>query len=148
PELVHDRLRIRRPFVREGFLRARGLSRQQRGAEAFVPVGWDQALDLVATEIRRVKAEFGNESIYGGSYGWASAGRFHHSPSVLKRFLGLAGGYVDKLGNHSFGAALHIMPYVIGRSDIAHQATPWPLIIENTRLMVMFGGAHPKNAQI
>src|SRR5262249_39633300 len=83
PELVHDRLRIRQPFVREGFLRARGRSRQARGAEPFVPIGWDQALDLVATEIRRVKAEFGNEAIYGGSYGWASAGRFHHSPSVL-----------------------------------------------------------------
>src|SRR5262249_16141546 len=58
------------------------------------------------------------------------------------------GGYVDKLGNHSFGAALHIMPYVIGRADIPHQAMPWPLIVENTRLLVMFGGGHPKNAQI
>jgi hypothetical protein len=32
------------------------------------------ALDLVARELRSVKARCGNEAIYGGSYGWASAG--------------------------------------------------------------------------
>src|SRR5262249_57871649 len=106
------------------------------------------ALNLVEEELRRVTTSFGNESIYGGSYGWASAGRLHHSPSVLKRFLGMSGGYVDKLGNHSFGAALHIMPYVIGRADIPHQAMPWPLIVGDTRPLVMFGGAHPKNSPI
>ena len=98
--------------------------------------------------MRRVKTRFGHEAIYGGSYGWASAGRLHHSPSVLKRFLGQYGGYVDKLGNHSYGAALHIMPYVIGRSDITSQAVAWPTILKNTRLIVMFGGAHLKNTQI
>ena len=67
---------------------------------------------------------------------------------MLKRFLGLHGGYVDKLGNHSFGAALHIMPYVIGSGDITHMVMPWPLIEENTRLIVMFGGGNLKNAQI
>ena len=62
--------------------------------------------------------------------------------------LGLHGGYVDKLGNHSFGAALHIMPYVIGRGDIARLTVAWPSIVENTRLVVMFGGANLKNTQI
>jgi biotin/methionine sulfoxide reductase len=148
PELAFSSHRIDQPYVREGFLRHRGASRSDRGCEAFVPISWDDALALVGDELLRVKATFGNEAIYGGSYGWASAGRLHHSPSVLKRFLGLHGGYVDKLGNHSFGAAMHIMPYVTGRGDINEQAMPWPLIVEHTRLMVMFGGAHLKNTQI
>ncbi len=147
PELVHSDLRVAKPHVREGYLRSREKSRAQRGSERFVEVTWDDALTLVKQEIRRV-TEFGNEAIYGGSYGWASAGRFHHSPSVLKRFLGLNGGYVDKLGNHSFGAAMHIAPYVIGRADIPHINMPWPLIVQHTRLMVLFGGAHLKNTQI
>jgi len=148
PEIVRSDLRIDRPYVRAGFLRHREKSRHLRGGDQFVAVTWDAALRLVAQELDRVTTTFGNESIYGGSYGWASAGRLHHSPSVLKRFLGLNGGYVDKLGNHSFGAALHIMPYVIGRADIPRQAMPWPLIVEHTRLLVMFGGGHPKNSQI
>jgi biotin/methionine sulfoxide reductase len=148
PEMVRSELRIDRPYVREAFLRHRGNSGHLRGRDRFVAVSWDEALALVADELSRVKQCYGNTAIYGGSYGWASAGRFHHSPSVLKRFLGLNGGYVDKLGNHSFGAALHIMPYVIGRADIAQQAMPWPLIVEHTRLLVLFGGAHLKNSQI
>jgi biotin/methionine sulfoxide reductase len=148
PEMVRSQLRVERPFVREGYLRDRNNSRALRGRDRFVEVTWDRALSLIENELRRVKTEFGNEAIYGGSYGWASAGRLHHSPSVLKRFLGLHGGYVDKLGNHSFGAALHIAPYVIGRADIPNLAMPWPLIVEHTRLMVLFGGAHLKNTQI
>jgi biotin/methionine sulfoxide reductase len=148
PEMVRSDLRIDRPHVREGYLRHRGAGPHNRGGEPFVPVDWKTALDLIEQELLRVKTEFGNEAIYGGSYGWASAGRLHHSPSVLKRFLGLFGGYVDKLGNHSFGAALGIMPYVLGRADVPAMVTPWPEIVANSKLVVMFGGAHAKNTQI
>lgn len=146
PEIVRGPLRIDQPYVRAGYLRHR--NGRGRGGDAFVPVGWDQALDLVADELARVKAEHGNEAIYGGSYGWASAGRLHHGPSVLKRFLGLHGGYVDKRGNHSFGAALGIMPYILGRSDITNLVASWPEVMASTELMVMFGGAALKNTQL
>lgn len=148
PQMVRSPLRIDRPYVRSGYLKRREASRAGRGCEPFVPVSWDTALDLVEQGLRRVKADFGNEAIYGGSYGWASAGRLHHSPSVLKRFLGLFGGYVDKRGNHSFGAAMHIMPYVVGSSDVTSMVVPWEHIAEHTELVVMFGGAHVKNMQL
>lgn len=146
PETVRSPLRITQPHVRTGYLQRERT--RKRGGEAFVPVGWDEALDLVAGELARVKSRFGNEAIYGGSYGWASAGRLHHSPSVLKRFLGLHGGYVDKRGNHSFGAALQITPYILGRSDITEMVVPWPDLVASAELVVMFGGASLKNTQI
>lgn len=148
PETVRDRLRIDRPYVRAGYLRSGTASRANRGAEAFVPVTWDRALDLVTHSLLAAREAGGNESLYGGSYGWASAGRLHHSPSVLKRFLGLFGGYTDKSGNHSFGAALGVMPYVLGRTDINRLVVPWAEVVANTRLLVMFGGAPLKNTQI
>ena len=149
PELVRSSLRIDQPYVRTSYLEL-GFegSRGKRGAEPFVPVSWDAALTMIERELLRVRRDYGNESIYGGSYGWASAGRLHHSPSVLKRFLGLFGGYVDKLGNHSFGAALGLLPYVLGTSDVTGMVTPWPTILSDTRLFVLFGGAHIKNTQI
>ncbi|WP_175774430.1 molybdopterin-dependent oxidoreductase [Burkholderia anthina] len=146
PEIVRGPLRIDRPYVRAGYLRSR--NRDRRGGDTFVPVSWDDALRLVADELARVRSEHGNEAIYGGSYGWASAGRFHHGPSVLKRLLGLHGGYVDKRGNHSFGAALGVMPYILGRADITNLVPSWPDVIESTGLMVMFGGAATKNTQL
>ncbi|UZE50693.1 molybdopterin-dependent oxidoreductase [Rhodopseudomonas sp. P2A-2r] len=148
PETVRHELRIERPHVRESYLRHREKAPRNRGGEAFVPVSWEVALDLIEDELRRVKDRYGNEAIYGGSYGWASAGRLHHSPSVLKRFLGLHGGYVDKAGNHSFGAAAHIMPYVIGDRDVPSQSVPFSEMIEHTKLFIMFGGTALKNSQI
>jgi biotin/methionine sulfoxide reductase len=146
PDVVRSPLRIEQPHVRAGYL-ARSKTRM-RGGEPFVAVSWDEALDLIATELQRIKAQHGCEAIYGGCYGWASAGRLHHSPSVLKRFLGLHGGYVDKRGNHSFGAALQIAPYVLGRSDITEMVVPWCDVVAHAELVVMFGGASLKNAQI
>ncbi len=149
PAIVRGALRIARPAVREGYLRrGPGATSADRGRERFVEVSWDEALDLVAAELRRVRGEHGHEAVYGGSYGWASAGRMHNAPLLVKRFLGLGGGFTDKLGNHSFGAAMTIMPYVVGRGDVPNLASDWRAIVGHTELFVMFGGAHPKNLQL
>lgn len=147
PAIVRGATRIARPAVRAGYLR-NGPGPAARGSEPFVEVSWDRALALIAAELERVREKHGDASVYGGSYGWASAGRLHHSPSLVKRFLGLGGGFTDKLGNHSFGAALGIMPHVIGSSAIPQMTSDWPSIAAHTRLMVMFGGAPSKNMQI
>ncbi len=98
------RLRVRRPAVRKGWLDNGPGSTSSRASEPFVEVEWSVAADLVAAEIRRVVASHGNEAIFGGSYGWASAGRFHHAQSQLHRFLNQAGGYVRHVNSYSNGA--------------------------------------------
>ena len=80
------KLRVLRPSVRKSWLeKGPGARPDLRGREPFVEVGWDEALDLVAGEIARVKRLHGNASIFGGSYGWSSAGR-----SIMRRarFIG------------------------------------------------------------
>ena len=82
PAMVHSSLRVARPAVREGWLRNPGHSDgSRRGREPFVEVGWDEALRLVAGELARVRAGHGATAIFGGSYGWASAGRSGRQPS-------------------------------------------------------------------
>ncbi|HEX9016148.1 MAG TPA: molybdopterin-dependent oxidoreductase, partial [Chloroflexota bacterium] len=53
---------------------------------------WDEALDIVSSEIKRIKASYGNRAIYapGGS--------------EIQRTLGLYGGYVENYGSTSRGA--------------------------------------------
>ena len=104
--------RILRPAVRRGWREGRGGA--GRGQDAFVEVGWDEALDLAAGELARVKAEHGNASIYGGSYGWGSAGRFHHPQGLLHRFLNFHGGYTASVNSYSCAAMEVILPHVIG----------------------------------
>ena len=144
-----DHLRIPQPMVRAGFLHEGAASRERRGREPFIPVSWDEANALVASEMRRVIAASGNEAIFGGSYGWASAGRFNHAQSQLHRFLNCAGGYVRSVNTHSYAAAEVLLPHVIGGLDgLAVHHSPWSDIVANTRLLVMFGGMPLKNTQV
>src|SRR5207237_4516829 len=51
-----ERLRVRRPAVRKSWLeQGPGAFPERRGAEPFVEIPWDEALDLVAGEVTRVK---------------------------------------------------------------------------------------------
>lgn len=142
--------RILRPSVRRSFLeRGHAAGGEGRGREPLVEVGWDEALALVAGELDRVRSHHGNGAIYGGSYGWASAGRFHHAQSQVHRFLNTIGGYTRSVQNYSFAAADTILPHVIGdRRGLASGHTPWRLLAGHAELIVMFGGASPKNAQV
>ncbi|MCD5978888.1 molybdopterin guanine dinucleotide-containing S/N-oxide reductase [Pseudomonas quasicaspiana] len=144
--------RIRRPAVRrtflEGQLEGQGGSPELRGQEPFVEVSWDVALELVAKELKRVKAEHGNQAIFGGSYGWGSAGRFHHAQSQLHRFLNGFGGYVASVDSYSLGAGRVLMPHIVGNMDwllAAH--TSWKNLAQHCELFVAFGGLPAKNAQ-
>jgi biotin/methionine sulfoxide reductase len=142
--------RIKAPMVRESWLRhGPGANSIARGTEPFVEVSWDTAEGLVADELRRVRDQFGNNSIYAGSYGWASAGRFHHAPSQLHRFLNCIGGYTSSVNTYSFAAAEVAVPHILGRyRHYLETTTPWKSIIANTELFVAFGGIPLKNGQI
>lgn len=140
--------RIRRPAIRRGWLTGdRGAARNE---DAFVEVPWDEALGFAASEIARVREQFGNGAIYGGSYGWASAGRFHHAQSQLRRFLNLAGGYVAARDTYSHAAGEVILPHITGMSNKQFEEglTSWPLIAQNCEILLAFGGISTRTAQI
>jgi biotin/methionine sulfoxide reductase len=149
PAAVHHRTRVPRPSIRRAWLETR--ERTGRGSGEFVALPWDEALDIAAAEIDRVRKQHGNEAIFGGSYGWGSAGRFHHTQSQLHRFLNCIGGYVASFGSYSTGCAQAIMPHVFGENFLTflyeHQAG-WQTIHEHTETLVMFGGVNPKNSQV
>lgn len=141
-------LRIKRPAVRKGWLD--GDKGRKRTSDSFVEVSWDRATGLVADELQRIIAAHGNGAIFGGSYGWASAGRFHHAQSQLKRFLNLIGGYTAQRNTYSHASSEVILPHIVGMSneDFLDHANSWPLIVENCSLLLAFGGISPRTAQI
>ncbi|MCB1969505.1 MAG: molybdopterin-dependent oxidoreductase [Geminicoccaceae bacterium] len=150
PELVHSHLRIDRPHVRRRFLeQGAAAGGEGRGSDEMVPVDWDTALDLVASEIARIHETFGPQAIFGGSYGWSSAGRFHHARTQVRRFLASAGGFTDQVGNYSWGAAHALLPHVLGSAEaVSGAATGWESIAGSTDTLVAFGGLNPKNWRV
>ncbi len=117
------RSRVARPSIRR---RSAG-----RGYDSYEEVGWDDALDLVAEALRDTRARYGDSAIFGGSYGWASAGRFHHAQSQLHRFLALGGGYTRSRNTYSFGASEVVLPHIAGKKGahgVLHQGADWPVV--------------------
>ncbi len=103
----------------------------------------------MAAEIARVRDAHGNQAIYAGSYGWASAGRFHHAQSQIHRFLNTIGGYTRSVQNYSYAAGDVILPHVIGTTrSLTNGQSTWDELAGHTRHIVMFGGMPHKNAQI
>ena len=151
PGAIDSPTRVRRPAVRRSFLDAatRHGSGHLRGRDAFVELPWDEALDLVAGELHRVRDRHGNAAIFGGSYGWSSAGRFHHAQSQLHRFLNGFGGHVYSKDSYSLGAGRVLLPHIVDSMDsLLQQHTSWDLLERHCELFVAFGGLPTRNAQV
>ncbi len=148
-ELLTSPLRIHRPAVRKGYLANGPASREQRGSDEFVELDWEEALDLAAKALRDTYDEFGPASVFGGSYGWSSAGRFHHAQSQIHRFLNCLGGYTASVNTYSHAAAEVLLPHIVGREDdIIYSGTTWPVIRDHTKLIVAFGGLPSVTGQV
>jgi biotin/methionine sulfoxide reductase len=149
PGIARHDTRVMRPAIRRGWLTGGPGPSSQRGRDEFVEVDWDTALDLVAAQLDRVRVESGNEAIFGGSYGWGSAGRFHHAQSQLHRFLNTIGGYTSSRNNYSFGTSQVLLPHVVGSSAaVLGYADSWATVREHTDLIVAFGGLPTKNLSV
>jgi len=146
---VYSPTRVQSPMVRAGYLKDKWQSdTSKRGSDEFVRVTWDEAFDLVASELQRVKKTYGNEAIHSGSKDWHDVGKLHSAPILLRRMLALHGGFVDNTGDFSVDAALAILPHVIGEIEVYSQQSAWPTVIENSDLVVLWGCDLLTNNQI
>ena len=148
-----SRARVAQPSVRRRWLEHGPGPDDRRGDpdDEYVELDWDTALDLAARELDRVRTEHGNEAIFGGSYGWASAGRFHHAQSQLHRFLNRIGGYTKSVNDYSRGASLVTIPHLIGAQglmDLRMRPVSWAHVAEHTDLLVSFGGLRRSNSWV
>ena len=100
PGALRHQARIAQPAIRRGWLERGPGPDDRRGRDDFVSVSWEQALDLLGGELARVRDTIGPGAVFGGSYGWSSAGRFHHAQSQVHRVLNVAlGGYVRSVNS-------------------------------------------------
>ena len=142
--------RVAQPMVRRGWLEDGPGADQRRGNDEYVAVSWEQAFELTSRELKRVGEQYGPEGIFGGSYGWSSAGRFHHAQSQVHRFLNTAlGGYVRSVNSYSSGTASVLLPHIVGdMMEIARRGVSWEEISQHSDVVLAFGGLALKNSQV
>lgn len=89
---VYSESRILYPMKREDFdPRSKDRKTTRRGKSGYVRISWDEALDIVAEEIRRVRREYGPPSIAATTGSHHMWGNLNYRFSSFSRFFDLLG---------------------------------------------------------
>ena len=105
----------------------------RRGEGRFERISWDEALDLVAGEMERVKAKYGNEALFV-PYGTGSYNQLNGSHTA-RRLMNLFGGCLGIYNSYSWGAINIATPTVYGTLVTGNQRQDWL----NSRYILMWG---------
>ncbi|UCV17775.1 molybdopterin-dependent oxidoreductase [Ferribacterium limneticum] len=95
--LVYSEKRILTPLRRVDFNPASSdRNTQNRGISEYVPISWDEALDIVASEIKRMKQTYGPGAIASAHSAHHQWGNLNYWVSAMLRFNNLVG--VTRMG--------------------------------------------------
>ena len=109
----------------------------KRGEGKFVRISWEEALDTIAGNLKRIVKDYGNEAVYiNYSSGIVGGNMTRSSPtaSPVMRLMNCYGGSLNQYGTYSTAQIACAMPYTYGSNDGNSTSD-----IENSKLVVMFG---------
>ncbi len=115
----------------------------ERGEGTFVRISWDEALDIVACEMKRIKKDHGNEAIFHVSYS-GNTGTLLHSQLAVVRLLNMFGGFTPTWGSASFWGGLFASEMTYGTLITGHTRDDLP----HARLIIMWGWNPAETIQI
>ncbi|MCW4011622.1 MAG: molybdopterin-dependent oxidoreductase [Candidatus Bathyarchaeota archaeon] len=121
----HAQDRLTKPLIRTG----------PRGSGEYKETTWDEALDYVASNLLKIREQYGPEAVLhlGGS--GASRGTLHNTKNTVVRFLSLYGGYTGRFFSYSTAATTYATPFVLGTNQAGVDADS----LENSKLIILWG---------
>jgi anaerobic dimethyl sulfoxide reductase subunit A len=127
-ERVHHPDRLTHPLRRTG----------PRGSGQFEPISWDEALDEVARQMRRVRDTYGPAAILDCSR-TGSLSALHGGRWIAQRLLHMFGGCTELWSNLSAEAEVFAVHQTYGAKAEYKSAGREPIDYVNSRLIVMWG---------
>jgi len=106
----------------------------EKGEGRFERISWDEALKIIARELRRVKDHYGNESILLASGGGYIAS-LHAGLRATSRLLSLFGGFTGHYGNVSSEGPIWAAQVSFGTPLASHSLED----LVNSNLILMWG---------
>jgi anaerobic dimethyl sulfoxide reductase subunit A len=105
----------------------------KRGEGKFVRVSWDEALDHMASEFRRIKGAYGNAAFYV-PYGTGSYNQTN-GRQTAERLMNLYGGSLGFYNSYSWACISAATPTVYGTTVTGNQRQDWL----NAKYILMWG---------
>jgi len=105
----------------------------KRGEGYFERISWEEALETVANEMRRVRDAYGNSALFV-PYGTGSYSQLNGSQTA-RRLMNLFGGCLGIWNSYSWGAINVATPTVYGTLTTGNQRQDWL----NARYILMWG---------
>jgi anaerobic dimethyl sulfoxide reductase subunit A len=117
--------RLKYPMKRKNWAPGGG-NKELRGQDEWVRISWDEAFDIVATELTRIKDQYGNTGIL-------------ELGSGLRSTLRMIGGAVSSWGSTSWGTWLDSGP-IVGLGDgLSFTSNNDRLDMRKSQLIVLWG---------
>jgi DmsA/YnfE family anaerobic dimethyl sulfoxide reductase A subunit len=123
-DVVNSPDRLTRPLKRIG----------QRGEGKFEPITWEEAIETITSQIKRITGRYGPESIFlMDSFG--NMGALHGTQRAGRRFFSLLGEFTTWCGNTSLEAAHFASSVTLGNSCTGNSHNS----LLHSRLIIMWG---------
>lgn len=114
--------RLKYPMKRKNWEPGGG-KKELRGRDEWVRISWEEALDIVASEVKRIISEYGNKAILGSS-----------------PIINALGGGVGTWGQSSYGAWPETIQAMTGTPSTDISGSNDRMDYRHTKLAVLFGG--------
>ncbi len=124
--------RLKYPMKRKNWEPGGG-KRELRGRDEWVRISWDEALDSIASEIKRIKETYGNAAIMKGGYSNSYTKGFSEPTKMLWNY----GGLIEPWGITSAGSWQNAGMFANGSGSYIYTNDRFDLA--NAQLIVMWG---------
>ena len=105
----------------------------KRGSGKFKRITWEQAVNEIASEIKRVGEEYGPQARYV-NYAWG-VNALIQPMKLAKRLLALDGGFLDFYNSYSTACTSYATPYTYGTAETGNSLEDWA----NSELIILWG---------
>ncbi len=114
-----------------------------RGTSKYVRISWEEAIELIVNELKRIKAAYGMEAVLSQSDGHGEGKAIHTAHGSANKLLALLGGYTMQMRNTdswegwAWGAKHAWGMEPVG--EMTPAANLIPDIAENSELLLFWG---------
>jgi molybdopterin guanine dinucleotide-containing S/N-oxide reductase-like protein len=144
---VHSSNRVLYPLKRVDWNPDGERNTENRGKSGYIRISWDEALDIIVSELKRIRIKYGPEAVLSQGDVHGESKTIHTAHGCAHRLLALLGGYTVQMRNPdswegwSWGAK-----HVWGMEAVGIMGPSTnliPDIVENSE-MLLFWGCDPE----